>query len=245
MKTNIYIVSYGICPYRDISIKALKILKKCSEVYVLMSSSTLASFLSENSIKYTDITYIYSEGKKRTDVYNEIARFVIKRAEKIETICYFTYGDPMLFDSPSQLIIEAAKSSGLSVSVIPGISFVNFILASLQISIGTEGIAVYEATRLVRDKIAIDKRVHCLVAQVGTFNSEYVNRSETIECENLSLLVDYLRIFYPANHLVTLCHSDSINESITSIETPLCLIPLFAESTDYSTTLYIPRLVSV
>ncbi|MGH2413228.1 MAG: hypothetical protein ACRDEA_05970, partial [Microcystaceae cyanobacterium] len=131
-ESNIYILSYGINPYRDISVRTLEILKKCQEVYVLMSSIHLASFLNLHNVNYTDIT----------------------------NIC------------PTQLIIDAAKDLELSVSVIPAVSFINAILAHLQISIGTEGFAVYEATNLVRNKITIDNRVHCLIAQIGTFNSE-------------------------------------------------------------------------
>ena len=239
---HIYILSYGIDPYRDISLRTLEILQQCSEVYVVRSNLHLASFLQTNKINYKDITHIYLEGKRRIEVYETIAQFLIQRAAPNKTIAYLTYGDPMLFELPTQLILVAAKELGLSVKVIPALSFIDTILASLEISIGTEGLAVYEATSLVKKEIKIDNRVHCLVAQVGAFNSIEVSRSVSISSTNLSLLVDYLRCFYPPHHLLRLCHGDEGDQEIASVETPLCLMTMFSEGINYTTTLYIPPL---
>lgn len=236
---DLYILSYGLNPYRDMTLQSYQYLRECPEVYV-MADRQLFSFLESHGIRYTDITHLYETGMRREQIYQNIANFIIKRASSGSGICYLTYGNPMLFDRPCQLILERAKKLGLSTCLIPALSFLDAILTNLQISIDTRGLAVYEATRLVLENIEIDNRVPCFIAQAGSFANMYARGNEANKQDTLHPLVNYLRRFYPADHLITLCDSDETGQDLLSCNIPLCLLPLLADGITNATTLYIP-----
>ena len=238
-KYDLYILSYGLNPYRDMTLQTYQYLRECPEVYVI-ADRQLSSFLESHGIHYTDITYIYEKGSRREQIYQNIASFIIERASSSSGVCYLTYGNPMLFDRPCQLILERAKKLGLSTCLIPALSFLDSILTYLQISIDTWGLAVYEATRLVLENIEIDNRVPCFIAQAGSFANMYARGNEANKQDTLYPLVDYLRRFYPADHLITLCDSDQIGQDLLFCKVPLCLLPLLTDGITNATTLYIP-----
>jgi uncharacterized protein YabN with tetrapyrrole methylase and pyrophosphatase domain len=146
----------------------------------------------------------------------------------------------MLFDRPCQLILEQAQKLGLSTCIIPALSFLDVMLTRLQISIDTSGFSVYEATRLVWDQIEIDGRVPCFIAQIGAIGNIYAKGNEANKQEVFYSLINYLRRFYPADHIVFLCDSDETGQDLLFCKLPLCLLPLLADGITNASTLYIP-----
>jgi uncharacterized protein YabN with tetrapyrrole methylase and pyrophosphatase domain len=238
-KYDIYILSYGLNPYRDMTLQTLEYLQRCTEVYVI-ANKQISAFLESHYIHYVDIGHMYKKDMKREKIYQNIASFVIEQVRNKSGICYLTYGNPMLFDKSCQLILERATKLGLSICLVPALSFLDVLLVYIQVPIDTWGFTVYEATRLVNDEIILDKRVPCFIAQIGSFRNIYARGDEATPQEALYPLVDYLRRFYSADYIVTLCDSDESKQGMLFLEIPLCLLPLVADGLTNATTLYIP-----
>lgn len=236
---DLYILSYGLHPSRDMTLQTFEYLTQCSEVYVMINRQ-LSAFLESHHIPYTDIAFMYKEGLKREQIYQDIATFIIEQAKQRDNICYLTYGNPMLFDKPCQIILEQAQRLDLAICLVPALSFLDLMLTKLQIPIGTWGLCIYEATRLVWDNIAIDNRIPCFIAQIGGFADLYARGDKLHQPEEFSALIDYLRRFYSSDHLVTLCDSDETGQDLLSCTVPLCLLSLLAPGINAASTLYIP-----
>ena len=231
MPNTLYIVSYGLDPYCDMTSEVYSILKKSQKVYVLFDNPCLSKFLCENNIPYEDISFLYREGSLREDIYSTISDFIIDKA-LLSDITYLTYGDPMLLDSPIEKIIQKSKSLDLNIVLPPAISFLNKMLAQLRVSI-TNGFALYVATDLLKNRYSINKYMPCIISQIGVLNSKRANYSYP-SIDDLTHFVEYLRTFYDADHSITVCDTDESGQKIISITVGLCVLPMISKGLTYN-----------
>lgn len=239
-KHDLYLLSYGLNPRRDMTIETLFLLRKVKHVYTIRTNPILTTFLDDEKIVYTDITYLYSSDKEWDAIYTNISRYIIEKAKQTKGICYLTYGNQMLFDKPVRLISDMATKAGLSVFISPALSFIDIIFSYLGISVGLTGLQVYDANDVVKNKCLIRTDSHCLLVQIGAFGSDNINERAVKRPDIFSPLINYLRGFYPSDHKIVVCDSDSSGLNPIFCEIPLCWFQLLTEAINYSTTIYLP-----
>lgn len=244
-KYDIYILSYGVNPYRDISLASLHCLKKMEKIYFLRTNPNLIDFLQENKVQYKDISHLYKSCDEWGKSYERISDYIIEEGKIAKGVCYLTYGNPMLFDKPVELIIQKASEVGLTVFVLPAISFVDVIISYKGISIGKSGLAVYDSNYVVDNNINLITTAHCFLAQVGIFGYHYHEENLLTNVERLTPLIRYLRKWYPADHKIIACDSDGSSLEPVFSEISLCYLQLLSESFNYSTTIYIPPIKNI
>lgn len=240
---DIYLVGSGIFPEREMTLEAVAALER-SEICTILPTSNLRSFLDRCGFQFHDISHLYEEGKSRSAIYHDIATYIVERASQVSPLSYLTYGHPMWLDDPARLIIEGARSKGLSAYVIPGISFLDTILASKPVAIGPSGVRVSEASAVVRTGIELDAKVPTFIAQLGALGVEETRITSTVELNQIAPLIEILLRYYPPEHLVTLCDSDETGTVPIFLDLPLCTLPIALEGLTNATTLYLPAVVS-
>src|SRR5262249_46008258 len=121
-------------------------------------------------------------------------------------IGYVTYGNPMSYDRVAQNLLEYAKDVGFSTQIIPGISSLDSVLCDLGIDMAP-AIQIFEASWLLACHIPLNIRVPVLLMQMGAFGSLRTHYTKRTNGSSLNELVEYLRLFYPPFHRVSLVRS--------------------------------------
>jgi uncharacterized protein YabN with tetrapyrrole methylase and pyrophosphatase domain len=243
LPADLYLVGGGIYPQREITLEALEVIRR-AKVYTILPSRGMKTFLECQGIAFEDISHVCVGGRKRAEIYRAIAGFVLERASESTPIAYVSYGHPMWLDDPAMLIVRGARERNISTCIVPGVSFVDMILARRSIAIGSTGVRVLTAARLVSDNIALDTRVPTFLAQIAALGLDEAPSPADIALDRIAPLIDRLLQFYPAGHLVTLCDSDEIGAGPVFVDLPLCTLPISIEGLSYATTLYVPPLAS-
>lgn len=237
---DIYVASYGFNPRRTVTTETIAVLKSCRRICFLKTNSEIEPFLQGLRVNYTVLDALYVEGSVRANIYENIAKWVVNDARKEPGVCYLTYGNPMIFDEPTRLIIDEAAKLGLTVEVLPGISFIDRIIAHFRIPIIAPGVQVYEASAMIEEKLKIENRAPCFIAQVGAFQDEFAAGKTRNLPQKYYQLVNYLRLFYPPDHVTHLYDLTETSDSQCTLQIPLCMLPLASEGITYGTTLYLP-----
>jgi diphthine methyl ester synthase len=124
------IIGIGLWDEKDITVKGLEIVKKCSKVY-------LESYTSKLSCSVPDLEKFY--GKKiiiaDRDLVEKMAEeTILKDADKNET-AFLVIGDPMSATTHLDLVLRA-KEKGIKVKIVHN--------ASVLIAIGVVGLELYK-----------------------------------------------------------------------------------------------------
>jgi uncharacterized protein YabN with tetrapyrrole methylase and pyrophosphatase domain len=240
MATLLHIIGYGINPFEDLSIGAWQALKTCEQVFSLASSEVSRRFLQEHAIPFDDLSPFYREGRNRARIYREMASHILQKAAGFQRCAYFTAGHPAVLDEPVRQLVARAKRRGIVTRVHAGISFIDYIAANLRLSFDGFGYLMIEATQLVFDRVKVDPRIPLFVAQVGAYNQATARGLSARTPAEFHSLVNYLRKFYPPDHVVTICESEPDGSGFVSCECPVCFLALCAPAFSYRTTVYCP-----
>jgi uncharacterized protein YabN with tetrapyrrole methylase and pyrophosphatase domain len=237
---DIAVVGLGITGVHHITREAEGILRRCRRTFAADSTPGVLAYLRTVSPDVADLSGRFRPGVHRARSYQAIASDVVAAAVEQAPVCYATYGHPKMYSYPTVLIQQAAAILDLRVRLLPGISFLDTLLADLGIDPGFDGLQLYEATDLLVRRRPLQPDVACVIAQAPTVANPVEGTSADAQA-NLVRLQDYLLGFYPAQHDVVI---------VTSRTHPL-LAPLLQRTrvgqlayalarTSQSGTLYIP-----
>ena len=116
-------------------------------------------------------------------------------------VTFALHGHPLVAAHPPFLVLELAKALELQVTVLPGISAIDTILADLRLDPVVHGIQMYEATDLLLRRRPLQPEVPAILWQIGPL--ETCLHSMTVSRpERFSRFVAHLRQYYPPGHEV-------------------------------------------
>lgn len=241
LNKDIYLLGTGIKGFSHITLETNYTLKNCNEVYYINPLHSLEAYLKKINPKSFNLIGLYKDFRSATDVYEEITRIIIKRAKEISKISFLSHGNPIIFSTPTQIIIKKAKEENLTVEVLPAISAIDSILTELKIDIGDLGLQIFDANKLVLYEQNINTFVPCVIFQIGIFGSKFITRSLRNKPHRFKLFKQYLLKFYPEEHIVYLIESavDYILNSQKS-KFPISDIETKADFINTNSSLYIP-----
>jgi uncharacterized protein YabN with tetrapyrrole methylase and pyrophosphatase domain len=219
LRADIAIVGLGVSGVHQITREVEETLRRCNETFITDMGVGVVEYLETLSPKVTDLTSRYEAGNHRILIYRRMASEVVAAALEHPPVAFATYGHPRMFCYPTTLIQRAATVLDLAVEVLPGISFLDTLLAELGIDPGFDGLQIYEATDLVVRRRPLQTDVNCVITQ-GPIVMDAYNRQGEPSDENVGLLQEYLLEFYPADHeavfVVSKTHPllDSIKQAV-------------------------------
>jgi uncharacterized protein YabN with tetrapyrrole methylase and pyrophosphatase domain len=200
---DIYIIGTGMRGYRQITKEAEAAIEASERLYSIHLSDLYDGYLSEFDIERVDLRDYYQEGKDRVDTYEEIAETVLDAGESCSApITFAIYGHPMVFVSPSEIVIDRADERGLTVETRPGISSMDCLYVDLEIDPGKGGIQMFEATDMLLREWELNPEVPAMIWQIGAVESSIHHTSVEDKPERYSRVREYLQQFYPDDHSV-------------------------------------------
>jgi uncharacterized protein YabN with tetrapyrrole methylase and pyrophosphatase domain len=200
LSIDIAVVGLGISGVHQITREVEETLRRSNETFVTDMGVGVLEHLESLGPKVTDLTSRYESGSHRILIYRRMASEVVAAALDHPPVAFATYGHPRMYCYPTTLIERAATVLDLTVQVLPGISFLDMLLAELGVDPGFDGLQMYEATDVVVRRRPLQPDVNCVITQ-GPIVMDAYNRPGSPSDENLLLLQDHLLEFYPAEHV--------------------------------------------
>jgi tetrapyrrole methylase family protein / MazG family protein len=214
------------------------VLAHCSHVYYLHGDPETVKLLECRAQSLTDISTFYETGTSRLETYYRIATHLIFRASCEPPIGVALYGHPTVFSTLSSMLIAGSRRFGIGVSVFPGVSSIDAILATLGIDPGGMALQVHEATELLAFARPLDRHSGLLVFQAGQVGTR-IHTPTGRSCAHLRQLARRLADTYGSGHEVTAMELEAGSPGWTwrgSIDD----LPAAAESFSPHFTIYVP-----
>jgi hypothetical protein len=186
--------------------------------------------------------HLYQDEGSPAKIYRRMADISTEAATRAAAhggyVCLAMYGHPLWLAKPSRIAMEIAATEQISVHVVPGLSTFDTLLVDSPVELDW-GVQMLEATRFVRQQLAVDRRVPLLLFQAGVFGATTVE-TDLSGTERFRPLVNRLREIYGSGHPVYTVMSGWGDQVPTTIQ--VATVDDFPEMTEVhgSTTLIIP-----
>jgi uncharacterized protein YabN with tetrapyrrole methylase and pyrophosphatase domain len=215
---DIAIVGLGIIGVHQITREVEEVIRRCRQTFVVDSGFGIVPYLETICAEVTSLLPLYQKGKSRLPAYRRMAAAVVNAAMAESSVCFATYGHPLVYCYPATLIQRAGKLLDLRVKTFPGISALDTLLVDLGIDFAADGMQIYEATDLLLRRRPLQSDVPCVIWQANVF-ADPTHATDHRAPEQFVRLKDYLLEFYPPEHPVTLVISKTFPLFESRLET--------------------------
>jgi len=207
----------------DITLTVWEALRSSPCTFLRTGKHPAVSRLVKEGIKFSTFDCFYEQSSSFEEVYAQIAEAVMAAACP-GPVLYAVPGHPLVAEESVRLIIEAAKREGISVDLLPAVSFLDAVFSALRLDPGM-GLQVIDGLRL--DTAKLETAKPAIIMQVY---------SRLVAADVKVSLLE----LYPPGHRVTVVRGAGIPG-----EERIEVIPLFEldrlEWVDHLTSLYIPE----
>jgi uncharacterized protein YabN with tetrapyrrole methylase and pyrophosphatase domain len=215
---DVAIVGLGIIGVHQLTREAEETIRRCRHTFVVDSGFGVIPYLQGICGTVTDLVPLYRRGKNRLDTYRQMAAQVVNAALTSSPVCFATYGHPLVYCYPAELIQRAAKVFDLRIEIFPGISALDTLMVDLGLDVATDGLQMYEATDLLVRRRPVQDDVPCIIWQAdvvgeSTYKTRRASKHELLPLQN------YLLEFYPPRHPITLVFSRTFPLQRSIVET--------------------------
>ncbi|MER3515269.1 MAG: nucleoside triphosphate pyrophosphohydrolase, partial [Chloroflexota bacterium] len=142
----ITIVGLGPGDPAQITREAWEVLTQASEVYVRTSRHPAIAGLPAG-LKLVSFDPLYERESDFEAVYAGIAAEVLRLGRRPEGVIYAVPGHPLVGEASVTRILKEAKATGLSVRLVAGLSFIEPVLAALELD-ALDGLQVADALEI-------------------------------------------------------------------------------------------------
>ena len=129
-KPDIIILGLGPGNPDLLTLKASQLISGAKEIYLRTREHPTVDALPEGLI-INSFDEIYLEEGLYDDVYRRISEDVIRLAKQSSGLIYAVPGDPFIAEATPALIVQKARKAGLTVEIIPGVSFLEPTFAAV------------------------------------------------------------------------------------------------------------------
>ena len=156
------IVGLGPSDRDKISVGAYGVLRSAPTVFVRTARHPAVDDLIAEGVSFESLDHLYESSDTFDEVYSRIAETVLSKAAH-EDIVYAVPGHPLVGESAVEIIIQKARSRGVTLKIIGSESFIEASLEALMIGFDT-GLKILDA--LSMDEVSPSKDVGNLIYQV-------------------------------------------------------------------------------
>jgi tetrapyrrole methylase family protein/MazG family protein len=232
MAPGITILGLGPGAAEQMTVEAQAVLQAVGEVYLRTAQHPTVTALPDH-LEVHSFDAVYESGETFASVYQTIANQVLALGQRPQGVVYAVPGHPLVAEASVLAILDQARTAGLPVRVVAGLSFLEPVFTALGVDPLANGMQVLDATSLEPSQpflpaAPIQVWRPLLLAQV------YAPRVATLV--KLALLE-----FYPPEHALTLVWAAGVPE-----RERVRVLPLFAldrqADLDPLTCAYVPPL---
>jgi uncharacterized protein YabN with tetrapyrrole methylase and pyrophosphatase domain len=241
-EADLFLLGSGIHSFQDITLCTQSILERCKTVFYLHDFPSLQKYLIKitgNPVNLLPLYYI--DGRDRIDIYEDIVAHVVDNAIKQQPTALLLHGNPIIYSTISQRLLEEAKKHSLVTEIVPAVSSLDRILVDLRVDIAERGLQVLEASRAIRIPVPLVNTVDLLLLQIGALNNSYATRKDHAPSKEVLLLKNYLSNSYPLDHLMYVVESAyEIGFETQITQTKLAQLEQSAKAMTYTASLFVP-----
>jgi hypothetical protein len=148
----------------------------------------------------------YVEDKPRVSAYGHMAARVITAGLDHPPVTFAAHGHPLVGVHAPFLVCEAARALDLAVEVLPGISAMDTIFATLRVDPVVHGLQMYEATDVLLRRRPLQPDVPAILWQIGPLET-CLHTMRVSRPERFNRFVGHLLHYYPPRHEATAIYS--------------------------------------
>src|SRR5699024_9867800 len=160
---KIYVLGLGPGDVNLLTLKAVERLNSGKINFLRTEKHPTVDYLRENNIAYRSYDYIYENSKDFEQIYDSIAKDLIKQVKIYNNINYFTPGNPLVAEKSVELLIKLAEREKIDIEIVPGMSFIDPIISGIKRD-PINGLKILDA--LVLKSNELDINVDNIITQV-------------------------------------------------------------------------------
>ncbi len=200
--TALYIAGLGLQTVTQITREVEEVIRLSREVLFLDTGVATRVLLETLCPRLTPLyEQSYSEERPRIDAYEHVAARVVDAALDHPPVTFAIHGHPLIAAHPPFLILELAHALELQVTVLPGISAIDTILADLRLDPVVHGMQMYEATDLLLRRRPLQPDVPAIIWQIGPIET-CLHSMRVSRPGRFTRFIAHLRQYYPPQHEV-------------------------------------------
>lgn len=219
---KITIVGLGPGAFGLITVETLEMLKSAKPLILRTAKHPTVSEIRARGIEFASYDYVYEEQDSFEKVYQTIASDCLAQAAVGENLVYAVPGSPLVAEKTVTLIRDLAEKQGISLTILPGMSFLEVLYTRLGID-PIEGLTVLDAADV--SSLPSELRTGLVITQVY---------NDYVASEVKLALMEY----YPDDFEVVLVKDLGLPEE------KILRVPLFEldriSGIDHLTSLYVP-----
>ncbi|MDO5359318.1 MAG: MazG nucleotide pyrophosphohydrolase domain-containing protein [Jeotgalicoccus sp.] len=159
---TVRIIGLGTSDTDKMPLGVYKELKNAKKVFVRTMDHPAVAMLQNEGVEITSFDSYYEREDTFQDTYEEITAALLTAA-RAEDILYAVPGHPMVYETTTERLLEAADRGEVNVEIAGGQSFIDDVITALKIPVN-ENFQLLDGTALdIRD---LDYRKHTLITQV-------------------------------------------------------------------------------
>lgn len=159
---TVRIIGLGTSDTNKMPLGVYKELKNAKKVFVRTMDHPAVAMLQDEGVEITSFDSYYEREDTFQDTYEEITAALLTAA-RAEDILYAVPGHPMVYETTTERLLEAADRGEVNVEIAGGQSFIDDVITALKIPVN-ENFQLLDGTALdIRD---LDYRKHTLITQV-------------------------------------------------------------------------------
>jgi tetrapyrrole methylase family protein/MazG family protein len=220
----IKVVGLGPGSKEAITMGTFEVLKNSSNVFFRTEIHPNVEYLRELGIKFKTYDKYYESSENFDEVYENIAKELIKNEKENGDTVYAVPGHPLVAERSVSILIDLCEKEHINLEILPAISFMDAMMESLKID-PINGIKIIDAFDIQNQ--VLDKRLGTIVTQVY---------NKFIASEVKLRLLEY----YDENMEIYFVRAAGVKnlESIRKI--PLCELD-WQQDIDHLTSIFIPK----
>ncbi|WP_371376547.1 nucleoside triphosphate pyrophosphohydrolase [Sporomusa aerivorans] len=144
---GITIAGLGPGSFKQITLETWELLTGAGTLLLRTAKHPCVEGLKERGVVFTSFDHLYEQADSFDDLYQQIASAVIGEARQGREIVYAVPGSPLVAEKTVELICSKARAAGISLNVIPAMSFLEVLYTRLGIDPIT-GVTIVDAADL-------------------------------------------------------------------------------------------------
>lgn len=144
---GITIVGLGPGSFKHITLETWELLNGNRPLLLRTAKHPCVDTLKTCGVSFSSFDYLYEQAEDFASLYQQIAAAVLEKAKQGQDIVYAVPGSPLVAEKTVELISAQAREAGISLTIIPAMSFLEILYTRLGVDPIT-GVTIVDAADL-------------------------------------------------------------------------------------------------
>lgn len=236
------LIGYGVDDTLQITVESQRVLTRHGRAYTISPPPTLSRYLRSLRVACVDLAPRLSTPRPFADAYLDVADAILQQMHDDPPVVLLTPGNPLLSNALNRFLVLRARENKLRVQILPAVSPIDSLICLTALDVGTFGLQVFDARRVVQKAQRVDPGVPLLLLELGGIAApEEAGRPLSRDPTAYFPLIQHLAQFYPATHPVLHLPAGTDTGSAAPAPVPLARLGELASQVGARSTLFIDR----